>query len=126
MELYGTCASCGAGGRDGAQRARWLLSLASLGTQCEKMLRYSVPPGYQRQQPVKRAKAGAVDWRDRRHSGRTTGSGQPSSGTLRSGFWIVFEKNTGSSGGYTIVKDYVRTATLRGREMFVPLMASCG
>ena len=30
------------------------------------------------------------------------------------------------TGGYTIVKDYVRTATLRGREMFVPLKHPAG
>ena len=28
----------------------------------------------------------------------------------------------GFAGGYTIVKDYLRSATLRGREMFVPLV----
>ncbi len=32
----------------------------------------------------------------------------------------------GFKGGYTIVKDYVRMATLRGREMFVPLTHSAG
>jgi hypothetical protein len=35
-----------------------------------KMLRYAVPPGYQRQQPVKRPKLGPVAGRDRRDSGR--------------------------------------------------------
>jgi hypothetical protein len=30
------------------------------------------------------------------------------------------------SGGYTIVKDYVRTQTLRSREMFVPLVHAPG
>ena len=32
----------------------------------------------------------------------------------------------GFTGGYTIVKDYVRTATLRGQEMFVPLTHAAG
>lgn len=32
----------------------------------------------------------------------------------------------GFTGGYTIVKDYVRPATLRGREMFVPLKHPAG
>jgi transposase len=32
----------------------------------------------------------------------------------------------GFTGGYTIVKDYVRAATLRGREMFVPLTHPAG
>ena len=35
-----------------------------------KMLRYAVPPGYQRQRAVEAAQAGAVDGRHRRHSGR--------------------------------------------------------
>jgi transposase len=30
------------------------------------------------------------------------------------------------TGGYTIVKDYVRSATLRGQEMFVPLTHAPG
>jgi len=37
----------------------------------------------------------------------------------------IFERlkeEHGFTGGYTIVKDYVRTATLRGQEMFVPLV----
>ena len=32
----------------------------------------------------------------------------------------------GSRGGYTIVKDYVHTAELRSREMFVPLTHTPG
>jgi hypothetical protein len=32
----------------------------------------------------------------------------------------------GFTGGCTIVKDYVRTVTLRGREIFVPFDASGG
>jgi hypothetical protein len=40
------------------------------GRKVRKMLRYAVPPGYQRQQPVKRSEAGAVAGRDRRDSGR--------------------------------------------------------
>jgi len=31
-----------------------------------------------------------------------------------------------STGGYTIVKEYMRSATLRGQEMFVPLTHSAG
>jgi transposase len=85
-------------------------------TTVQKMLRYAVPPGYQRQQAVKRPKLGpwlgTVDAMlegdkkvpaKQRHTARR-----------------IFERlkdEYGFSGGYTIVKDYVRSATLRGREM---------
>jgi hypothetical protein len=41
----------------------------------------------------------------------------------------IFERlkeEHGFGGGYTIVKDYVRTATLHGQEMFVPLVHPAG
>jgi transposase len=41
----------------------------------------------------------------------------------------IFERlkeEHGFTGGYTIVKDYVRTATLRGQEMFIPLIHTPG
>jgi transposase len=60
-----------------------------------KMLAYAVPPGYQRQQPIKR----------------------------------IFDRlrdEHGFTGGYTIVKDYVRGEQVRSREMFVPLTYAPG
>src|SRR5271154_1848353 len=85
-----------------------------------KMLRYSVPPGYRRQQPVRRPKldawTGAIDQileadkaegRKQRHTAKR-----------------IFERlrdERGYTGGYTIVKDYVRLRKLSQREMFVPL-----
>ena len=85
-----------------------------------KMLRYSVPPGYRRQQPVRRPKldawTGAIDQileddkaegRKQRHTAKR-----------------IFERlrdEHGYTGGYTIVKDYVRLRKLSQREMFVPL-----
>jgi transposase len=89
------------------------------------MLQYAVPPGYQRQQPIKRPKLGpwlgvidAIlnDDKQRPPKQRHTSK-------------RIFERlkeEHGFSGGYTIVKDYVRTATLRGREMFVPLVHPAG
>jgi len=90
-----------------------------------KMLRYSVPPGYQRQQPVKRPKLGpwvgvidAILEEDKtqpvkqRHTAKR-----------------IFDRlgeEYGFSGGYTIVKDYVRMAALHGQEMFVPLTHPAG
>ena len=85
-----------------------------------KMLRYSVPPGYRRQQPVRRPKLGAwigtidqileddkAEGRKQRHTAKR-----------------IFERlrdEHSYTGGYTIVKDYVRLRKLSQREMFVPL-----
>jgi len=90
-----------------------------------KMLEYSVPPGYQRQKPVRRPKLGpwqgVIDAileedkqrpRKQRHTAKR-----------------IFERLRAEhsyTGGYTIVKDYVRTAKLGGREMFIPLTHAPG
>ena len=86
-----------------------------------KMLAFSVPPGYQRQQPVRRPKLeaflGIIDeiveadqkqLRKQRHTAKR-----------------VFERlkeEHGYQGGYTVVKDYLRARHLRHKEMFVPLV----
>jgi transposase len=89
------------------------------------MLQYAVPPGYQRQQPIKRPKLGpwlgvidAIlnDDKQRPVKQRHTSK-------------RIFERlkdEHGFTGGYTIVKDYVRVATLHGQEMFVPLRHAPG
>ncbi|HXP08655.1 MAG TPA: IS21 family transposase [Acidobacteriaceae bacterium] len=85
-----------------------------------KMLGYSAPPGYQRKQPVKRPKLeaflGVIDQileadrqqiRKQRHTSKR-----------------IFERlrqEHGYTGGYTVVKDYVREQKLQQKEMFVPL-----
>jgi transposase len=90
-----------------------------------KMLGYSIPPGYRRKEPAKRPKLGpwvgvidAILEDDKskpvkqRHTAKR-----------------IFERlraEHGFTGGYTIVKDYVRAATLRCREMFVPLTHAPG
>ena len=90
-----------------------------------KMLVYSAPPGYQRQKPVRRPKLGpwqgAIDAildddrqrpRKQRHTAKR-----------------IFERlraEHGYTGGYTIVKDYVRSSKLGGREMFIPLSHAPG
>ena len=90
-----------------------------------KMLEYSVPPGYQRQKPVRRPKLGpwqgVIDAileddkqrpRKQRHTAKR-----------------IFERLRAEhsyTGGYTIVKDYVRAAKLSGQEMFVPLSHAPG
>ena len=81
-----------------------------------KMLQYAVPPGYQRQQPIKRPKLGpwlgvidAIlnDDKQRPVKQRHTSK-------------RIFERlkeERGFTGGYTIVKDYVRGAQLRSRHI---------
>jgi transposase len=89
------------------------------------MLEYSVPPGYQRQKTVKRPKLGpwqgAIDAileddkqrpRKQRHTAKR-----------------IFERlraEHGYTGGYTIVKDYVRSSKIGGQEMFIPLTHTPG
>jgi len=90
-----------------------------------KMLEYAVPPGYQRQQPIKRPKLGpwvgvieAILSEDKQRPAKQRHTGKR-----------IFERlkeEHGFTGGYTIVKDYVRAATLRGQEMFVPLAHPAG
>jgi len=89
------------------------------------MLRYSVPPGYQRQQPIKRPKLGpwlgvidAILEEDKTRPAKQRHTAKRIFDRLR--------EEHGFSGGYTIVKDYVRAATLHGREMFVPLRHPAG
>ena len=91
----------------------------------EKMLRYSVPPGYQRQQPARRPKLGpwlgvidAILEEDKQRP-------KKQHHTAKRIFERLKEEH-GFMGGYTIVKDYVRGEQLRGREMFVPLVHPAG
>ena len=91
----------------------------------QKMLRYAVPPGYQRQQVVKRPKLGpwlgtidAILEDDKKRPAKQRHTAKR-----------IFERlkqEYGFSGGYTIVKDYVHVRKLRGREMFVPLTHPAG
>jgi len=85
-----------------------------------KMLEYSLPPGYRRQKPIWRPKLGPwlgvidailEDDKQRPKKQRHTAK-------------RIFERlraEHGYTGGYTIVKDYVRAAKLGSQEMFVPL-----
>jgi hypothetical protein len=79
------------------------------------MLRYAVPPGYQRQQPVKRPKLGpwlsaidAILEEDKRRPAKQRHTAKRIFERLRTEYAF--------SGGYTIVKDYVRTQRLRSRR----------
>ena len=85
-----------------------------------KMLQYAVPPGYRREQPIQRPKLGpwlgvidAILSDDKRRPAKQRH-------TAKRIFDRLKEEHQ-FTGGYTIVKDYVRSATLRSQEMFVPM-----
>ncbi len=90
-----------------------------------KMLQYAVPPGYQRQQPIRRPKLGpwlgvidAILEDDKQRPAKQRHTAKR-----------IFERlkeEHGFTGGYTIVKDYVRSAELHSREMFIPLTHAPG
>ena len=90
-----------------------------------KMLRYAVPPGYRREQAVKRPKLGP--WLGVIDAILKDDQNQPKKQrhTAKRIFDRLGEEH-GYTGGYTIVKDYVRLRKLRQQEMFVPLTHSPG
>ncbi len=86
-----------------------------------KMLEFAVPPGYRRQQQVRRPKLGpwigvidAILDDDRQRPPKQRHTAKRIIDRLKEEHQF--------RGGYTIVKDYVHTAMLRGQEMFVPLV----
>jgi transposase len=90
-----------------------------------KMLRYAVPPGYRRRQAPKRPKLGpwlgvidAILEGDKKHPKKQRHTAKRIFDRLRA--------EHAYTGGYTIVKDYVRQYTLRHQEMFVPLTHAPG
>ena len=90
-----------------------------------KMLAYSEPPGYRRTAAIKRPKLGPYityidQWLDE-------DKGQPRK--QRHTAKRLFDRlrsERGFEGGYTIVKDYVRSKKRGSREMFVPLSHPAG
>lgn len=90
-----------------------------------KMLEYSAPPGYRRQKPVRRPKLGpwqgaidAILEDDKLRPPKQRHTAKRILERLRA--------EHGYTGGYTIVKDYVRDQKLGGREMFIPLSHAPG
>lgn len=90
-----------------------------------KMLRYAAPPGYQRQQPVKKPKLGP--WQGVIDAILKDDQNQPKKQrhTAKRIFDRLREEHS-YTGGYTIVKDYVRLQKVRKQEMFVPLRHAPG
>jgi len=90
-----------------------------------KMLEYSLPPGYRRQKPIRRPKLGpwqgaidAILEDDKRRPKKQRHTAKRIFERLRA--------EHGYTGGYTIVKDYVRAAKIGSQEMFVPLSHAPG
>ncbi len=85
-----------------------------------KMCRFSVPPGYRREQlPAKPKPGPLVPVIDTILEGDRDAPVKQRHTAKR-----IFERlrdGHGYTGGYTVVKDYVRPARLRPREVFVPL-----
>ena len=90
-----------------------------------KMLEYSVPPGYVRQQPVKRPKLGP--WQGVIDAILEEDKSRPRKQrhTAKRIFDRLRDEHT-YTGGYTIVKDYVREKKVSTQEMFVPLTHAPG
>jgi transposase len=90
-----------------------------------KMLQYAVPPGYQRQQPIKRPELepwlGVIDAileDDKQRPAKQRHTAKRIFDRLKEDHQFT--------GGYTIVKDYVRGEQVRSREVFVPLTHAPG
>src|SRR5271157_3319815 len=90
-----------------------------------KMLEYPAPPGYRRQKPVWRPKLGP--WQGAIDAILEEDKSRPrrQQHTAKRIFERLREEH-GYTGGYTIVKDYVRQSKLGSREMFVPLSHAPG
>ena len=85
-----------------------------------KMLRYETPPGYRREKPVRRPKldgfTGVID--------QILDDDEAQPKKQRHTAQRIFERLRDEhdfSGGYTIVKDYVRLKKMSQREVYVPL-----
>lgn len=85
-----------------------------------KMLAYSVPPGYARKKPIRRPKLGP--WLGIIDQILEDDQSQPKKQRhTAKRIWERLKAEHGFGGGYTVVKDYVREARLRHKEVFVPL-----
>ena len=86
----------------------------------DKALAFSVPPGYRRTAPIKRPKLdGFTEIIDAWLDGDKAVN-RKQRHTAKRVFDRLREEH-GFTGGYTIIKDYVRERERRGQEMFVPL-----
>ena len=122
-DLWACTASGSGGGQESTVGSAGVWTGAR--TTVRKMLGYSIPPGYRRKEPAKRPKLGpwigvidAILEEDKTKPAKQRHTAKRIFDRLRA--------EHAFPGGYTIVKDYVRAATLRRREMFVPLAHAPG
>ena len=85
-----------------------------------KMMSYSTPPGYQRQSPIRRPKLDGFVWRIDHWLDEDVKVPRKQRHTAKRVFDRLRDE-CGFTGGYTIIKDYVREREQRRQEMFVPL-----
>ena len=85
-----------------------------------KICRFSAPPGYVRQKPPEKPELGPVVPVIKAILAADVTAPPKQRHTVKR----IFERlkaEHGYTGGYPVVKDYVRTAKVRSREMLVPL-----
>ena len=85
-----------------------------------KMLSFSVPPGYRRRAEIKRPKLDGFTEIIDAWLAEDQGRNRKQRHTAKRVLERLHDEH-GFTGGYTIVKDYIRERERRGREMFVPL-----
>lgn len=85
-----------------------------------KMLLFSEPPGYRRSAPVRRPKLDAFTAQIDQWLLEDKGCHRKQRHTAKRVFDRLRDE-CGFTGGYTIVKDYIREQKQGGQEMFVPL-----
>lgn len=117
MELYRKVRLACADGMSARAAARYFgISRDSV----RKMLSFSVPPGYRRKAEIKRPKLDGfteiIDACLAEDQGRNRKQRHTAKRVLER-----LRDEHGFTGGYTIVKDYMRERDRRRREMFVPL-----
>src|SRR5258705_12143347 len=86
----------------------------------KKMLSFSVPPGYRRTAPIKRPKLDEFTEVIDQWLRDDVGQHRKQRHTAKRVFDRLRDEH-GFTGGYTIVKDYVRDQLRRRREVFFPL-----
>ena len=86
----------------------------------KKMLSFSVPPGYRRTAPIKQPKLDGFTEVIEQWLRDDAGQHRKQRHTAKRVFDRLRDEH-GFTGGYNIVKDYVREHQRRHREMFVPL-----
>ena len=123
MELYGRVRRAVL--VDGLSQRSVAREFGILRKSVRKMVSFSVPPGYRREQSPARPKldayVGVIDAileEDRTRPAKQRHTAKR--------LWERLKEEHQFTGGYMIVKDYLRSSAERSREMFVPLVHPAG